>query len=31
VNFLLLRREFKKKLVFPEADSIAPAGSTSPA
>jgi putative MATE family efflux protein len=31
VNFLLLRREFRKKLVFPEADSIAPAGSTSPA
>ena len=31
VNVLLLRREFKKKLVFPEADSIAPAGSASPA
>ena len=31
VNFLLLRREFRKKLVFPEADSIAPAGSASPA
>ena len=30
-NLLLLRREFKKKLVFPEADSIAPAGSASPA
>jgi putative MATE family efflux protein len=31
VNLLLLRREFRKKLVFPDADSIAPAGSTSPA
>ena len=30
-NLLLLRREFKKKLVFPEADSITPAGSVSPA
>jgi putative MATE family efflux protein len=31
VNLFLLRREFKKKLVFPEADSVAPAGSASPA
>jgi MATE family, multidrug efflux pump len=31
VNFLLLQREFKKKLVFPDADTIAPAGSASPA
>ena len=31
VNLLLLRREFKKKLVFPEADRVAPAGSASPA
>jgi hypothetical protein len=31
VNLLLLRREFKKKLVFPEAENIAPAGSASPA
>ncbi len=31
VNLLLLRREFRRKLVFPDADSIAPAGSTSPA
>lgn len=31
VNLLLLRREFRRKLVFPEPDSIAPAGSASPA
>ena len=31
VNLVLVRREFKRKLVFPEADSIAPAGSASPA
>jgi putative MATE family efflux protein len=31
VNLFLLWREFKKKLVFPEADNIAPAGSASPA
>jgi putative MATE family efflux protein len=31
VNLLLLRREFKKKLVFPAVDALAPAGSTSPA
>ena len=31
VNLLLVRREFKRKLVFPEADSITPAGSASPA
>jgi putative MATE family efflux protein len=31
VNLLLLRREFRRKLVFPEADNISPAGSASPA
>jgi Na+-driven multidrug efflux pump len=31
VNLLLLRREFKKKLVFSDADNLAPAGSASPA
>lgn len=31
VNVLLLLREFKKKLVFPTTDNLAPAGSASPA
>jgi putative MATE family efflux protein len=31
VNLLLLRREFRRKLVFPDADSVVPAGSASPA
>jgi MATE family, multidrug efflux pump len=31
VNLLLLQREFKRKLVFPDTDHLAPAGSASPA
>jgi putative MATE family efflux protein len=31
VNVLLLRREFRKKLVFHDTDNLAPAGSASPA
>jgi len=31
VNLLLLRREFGRKLVFPDTDHLAPAGSASPA
>jgi putative MATE family efflux protein len=31
VNLFLLQREFKKKLVFPDTDHLAPAGSASPA
>src|SRR5205823_2408419 len=31
LNLLLLRREFKRKLVFPDTDYLAPAGSASPA
>jgi putative MATE family efflux protein len=31
VNFLLLQREFRKKLVFADTDHLAPAGSASPA
>jgi Na+-driven multidrug efflux pump len=31
VNLLLLRREFKRKLVFPDTDHLAPAGAASPA
>jgi Na+-driven multidrug efflux pump len=30
-NLLLLRREFRRKLVFPDTDHLAPAGSVSPA
>jgi Na+-driven multidrug efflux pump len=31
VNLLLLRREFRRKLVFPDTDHLAPAASASPA